>query len=87
MRASNSFISREKCLLFKSCFPYRLELDNMAAFLRGAVEYKKKIGFTGNLLLEPKPQVLTWNTPSNMLAVSVVEAWRTGQESLCCLCT
>ena len=32
----------------------------MAAFLKGAVAYKKKIGFTGNLLLEPKPQVLLW---------------------------
>ena len=36
---------------------FRLELDNMAAFLKGAAAYKKKIGFTGNLLLEPKPQV------------------------------
>ena len=35
----------------------RLELDNLAAFLRGAVAYKRKIGFTGKLLLEPKPQV------------------------------
>ena len=34
----------------------RLELDNLAAFMRGAVEYKKKIGFEGTLLLEPKPQ-------------------------------
>ncbi len=34
----------------------RLELDNLAAFMRGAVEYKNKIGFKGALLLEPKPQ-------------------------------
>ena len=36
--------------------PNRLELDNLAAFMRGAVDYKKKIGFKGALLLEPKPQ-------------------------------
>ena len=36
----------------------RLELDNLASFLKGAVAYKKKIGFQGALLLEPKPQVL-----------------------------
>lgn len=35
----------------------RLELDNLAAFLKGAVAYKKKIGFKGAMLLEPKPQV------------------------------
>lgn len=34
----------------------RLELDNLAAFLKAAVAYKKKIGFKGALLLEPKPQ-------------------------------
>eukprot|EP00877_Chromochloris_zofingiensis_P006739 jgi/Chrzof1/2318/Cz11g10240.t1 len=33
-----------------------LELDNMARFLKMAVDYKKKIGFKGALLLEPKPQ-------------------------------
>ena len=37
----------------------RLELDNLAAFMRGAVDYKKKIGFKGTLLLEPKPQART----------------------------
>ena len=35
----------------------RLELDNLASFLKGAVAYKNKIGFKGELLLEPKPQV------------------------------
>ena len=34
-----------------------MELDNLASFLKGAVAYKKKIGFKGELLLEPKPQV------------------------------
>ncbi|KAK1306047.1 Xylose isomerase [Acorus calamus] len=32
------------------------ELDHMAAFLKAAVDYKKKIGFNGTLLIEPKPQ-------------------------------
>ena len=40
--------------MLKCC---RLELDNLASFLKGAVAYKKKIGFKGELLLEPKPQV------------------------------
>ena len=35
----------------------RLELDNLASFMKGAVAYKNKIGFKGELLLEPKPQV------------------------------
>ena len=34
----------------------RKELDNFAAFLRMAVEHKKKIGFKGQLLIEPKPK-------------------------------
>ncbi|MEN2773927.1 xylose isomerase [Acetivibrio clariflavus] len=34
----------------------KLELDNMARFLRMAVEYKKEIGFDGQLLIEPKPK-------------------------------
>ncbi|GAB6027044.1 hypothetical protein CHUAL_013771 [Chamberlinius hualienensis] len=32
------------------------ELNNMARFLKMAVDYKKKIGFNGQLLLEPKPK-------------------------------
>ncbi|KAL8138230.1 hypothetical protein V2J09_004231 [Rumex salicifolius] len=32
------------------------ELDHMAQFLEAAVNYKKKIGFNGTLLIEPKPQ-------------------------------
>lgn len=32
-----------------------LELDNFARFLQMAVDYKKKIGFTGQFLIEPKP--------------------------------
>ncbi len=31
------------------------ELDHFAKFLHMAVEYKKKIGFTGTFLIEPKP--------------------------------
>jgi xylose isomerase len=31
------------------------ELDHLAKFLQMAVEYKKKIGFTGTFLIEPKP--------------------------------
>jgi xylose isomerase len=34
----------------------RKELDNFAAFLKMAVEHKKKIGFKGQLLIEPKPK-------------------------------
>jgi xylose isomerase len=32
------------------------ELDHLAAFLHMAVEYKKKIGFSGTFLIEPKPK-------------------------------
>jgi len=32
------------------------ELDHLANFLKMAVEWKKKIGFTGQLLIEPKPR-------------------------------
>lgn len=32
------------------------ELDHLAAFLKAAVDWKKKIGFNGTLLIEPKPQ-------------------------------
>ncbi|KAI4367137.1 hypothetical protein MLD38_022907 [Melastoma candidum] len=32
------------------------ELDHLARFLEAAANYKKKIGFNGNLLIEPKPQ-------------------------------
>ena len=33
-----------------------LELDNYASFLRMAKDYANKIGFTGQLLIEPKPK-------------------------------
>lgn len=33
-----------------------LEMDNYARFLKMAVDYKNKIGFTGQLLIEPKPK-------------------------------
>ena len=33
-----------------------LELDNFARFLHMAVDYAKKIGFTGQFLIEPKPK-------------------------------
>jgi xylose isomerase len=33
-----------------------LELDNLARFLRMARDYARKIGFTGQLLIEPKPK-------------------------------
>ena len=32
------------------------ELDHLAKFFHLAVDYKKKIGFTGQFLIEPKPQ-------------------------------
>ncbi len=34
----------------------KLELDNLARFLQMAVDYKKEIGFDGQLLIEPKPK-------------------------------
>ncbi|MDF2612223.1 MAG: xylose isomerase [Clostridia bacterium] len=34
----------------------KLEEENFARFLQMAVDYKKKIGFTGELLIEPKPK-------------------------------
>lgn len=34
----------------------QLEEENFARFLKMAVAYKKKIGFTGELLIEPKPK-------------------------------
>ena len=34
----------------------KLELDNFARFLQMAVDYKKEIGFDGQLLIEPKPK-------------------------------
>lgn len=34
----------------------KLELDNLAKFLHMAVDYAKEIGFTGQLLIEPKPK-------------------------------
>ena len=34
----------------------KLELDNLARFLTLAVEHKEKIGFKGQLLIEPKPK-------------------------------
>lgn len=34
----------------------KLELDNLARFLQMAVNYKEKIGFKGQLLIEPKPK-------------------------------
>lgn len=34
----------------------RRELDHLAAFLKLAADYKKKIGFNGQLLIEPKPR-------------------------------
>jgi xylose isomerase len=34
----------------------RRELDHMAAFFHMAIAHKKKIGFTGQFLIEPKPK-------------------------------
>jgi xylose isomerase len=34
----------------------KLELDNLGRFLQMAVDYKEKIGFKGQLLIEPKPK-------------------------------
>lgn len=47
------------------------ELDHMAKFLQGAVNWKKTIGFNGTLLIEPKPQEPTkhqydWDAATTM---------------------
>lgn len=47
------------------------ELDHMATFLQSAASWKKKLGFKGNLLLEPKPQEPTkhqydWDAATTM---------------------
>lgn len=34
----------------------RRELDHMAAFFHAAIQHKKEIGFSGQLLIEPKPK-------------------------------
>lgn len=34
----------------------RLEMDNLARFLKMALEYGRKIGFSGQFLIEPKPK-------------------------------
>lgn len=34
----------------------KLELNNLSKFMKMAVDYKKKIGLEGMLLIEPKPQ-------------------------------
>ncbi|XP_040948491.1 xylose isomerase-like [Gossypium hirsutum] len=43
------------------------ELDHMARFLEAAAAYKKKIGFNGTLLIEPKPQNLPNISMTGML--------------------
>ncbi|KAJ0985003.1 hypothetical protein J5N97_003359 [Dioscorea zingiberensis] len=47
------------------------ELDHLATFLQAAVDWKKKIGFNGTLLIEPKPQEPTkhqydWDVATTM---------------------
>ena len=42
-----------QCLLNTN---YKVETDNYAAFLKMTADYADKIGFTGQLLLEPKPR-------------------------------
>uniref|UniRef100_A0A1D1XEE8 Xylose isomerase n=1 Tax=Anthurium amnicola TaxID=1678845 RepID=A0A1D1XEE8_9ARAE len=47
------------------------ELDHLATFLKAAVDWKKKIGFSGTLLIEPKPQEPTkhqydWDAATTM---------------------
>eukprot|EP01018_Ginkgo_biloba_P015161 Gb_01664 [translate_table: standard] len=47
------------------------ELDHLASFLQAAVNWKKKIGFNGTLLIEPKPQEPTkhqydWDAATTM---------------------
>lgn len=49
----------------------KIELANMATFLKSALSWKKKLGFNGTLLLEPKPQEPTkhqydWDVATTM---------------------
>ena len=46
----------------------KLELDNMARFVRMAVDYAKEIGFNGQLLIEPKPKEPTKHHTTSMRA-------------------
>ncbi|XP_050120576.1 xylose isomerase-like isoform X3 [Malus sylvestris] len=46
------------------------ELDHLARFLEAAVAYKKKIGFNGTLLIEPKPQEPTKHQYATCLIIS-----------------
>ncbi len=34
----------------------KLELDNLASFMHMAAAHKRRLGFQGQLMLEPKPQ-------------------------------
>ncbi|NGP46141.1 xylose isomerase [Bacillaceae bacterium SIJ1] len=48
-----------------------LELDNLAKFLHMAADYAEKIGFTGQLLIEPKPKEPTTHQYDTDVATTV----------------
>ena len=57
------------------------ELDHLARFFHLAVDYKKKIGFTGQFLIEPKPKepttTSTISTPPRSSPSCAATAWPT----------
>jgi hypothetical protein len=52
-----------------------LEMDNMATFLGLAVKHRRKIGFKGTLLREPKPQEPTKHQVGRVEGEGGLLAW------------
>lgn len=57
-----------------------LELDNLARFLHMAVEYAEEIGFTGQLLIEPKPKEPTKHQYDTDVATAIGFLYKYGLE-------
>jgi xylose isomerase len=58
------------------------ELEHLANFLQAAVDHKKKIGFQGTLLIEPKPQEPTKHQYACHLEKKITRKMLTGLETL-----
>ena len=57
-----------------------LELDNLARFLRMAVEFAQEIGFKGQLLIEPKPKEPTKHQYDTDVATTIGFLYKYGLE-------
>jgi len=57
-----------------------LELDNLARFLRMAVEFAEEIGFKGQLLIEPKPKEPTKHQYDTDVATTIGFLYKYGLE-------